>query len=297
MINFFRRVRLKLDNLGMFRMDDVSYLRLKYLAMMGKQLDLESPRTFNEKLQWLKLYDRKPEYTKMVDKYEVKKYVAEKIGEQYIIPTIGVYDRFEDINFDELPSQFVIKCTHDSGGLVICNDKAKLNIKEAKKKINNSLKKNYFWSGREWPYKNVKPRVLVEKMLPELDGDVIDYKFMCFDGKVRLIFTCSERRSKDGLKVTWFTPDWKQLDFTRHYPSSKKKIDKPKNLNLMIKIAEELSRGIPFVRIDLYNIDGKIYFGEYTFYPGTGLEEFEPEEWDEKIGEMLVLPQEKDDEK
>ena len=270
---------------------DKIYLKIRYRSITGRKLDLKNPKTFNEKLQWLKLYNRKDIYTVMVDKYEAKKYVADTIGEGHIVPTIGVYNKFEDISFDELPKQFVIKCTHDSGGLVIVRDKAKLDIAEARKKINKCLKVNYYYHGREWPYKNVKPRIIVEKYMEDKKNEgLTDYKVMCFNGKAKVIFTCTERFG-DGLKVTFFDLDWNRLPFERHYPSSKKDIPKPKNLKTMIKLSEKLAEGIPFVRMDWYEINGKLYFGEYTFYPGGGMEEFTPEEWDTRIGEMLDLGQ------
>lgn len=279
-----------LNRIGLLKWtSDEWFIKKAYYLNFGKRIDLVSPKTFNEKLQWLKLHDRKDVYTVMVDKFEVKKYVAGIIGDEYIIPTIGVYDSFDDIDFDELPNQFVIKCTHDSGGLVIVKDKAKLNINEAKKKINKCLKTNYYYHGREWPYKKVRPRVVIEKYMVN-DGcdELTDYKVMCFNGKAKIIFTCTERFG-EGLKVTFFDLDWNKLPFERHYPSSRKKIKKPKNLKKMLDLSEKLSMGIPFVRMDWYEIGGKLYFGEYTFYPGNGLEEFNPEEWDRKLGDMLKL--------
>ena len=281
---------LRLSQWGFYnRMDDAKYLKKKYRLKMGKELDLDNPKTFNEKLQWLKLSDRKDIYTTMVDKYEAKKYVANIIGKEYIIPTFGVYNKFDEIDFAKLPKRFVIKCTHDSGGLVICRDKAKFDKKAAKKKINKSLKRNYYYSGREWPYKNVKPRIIIEKYMEE-DGkdELIDYKVMCFGGKAKMIFTCTERFG-DGLKVTWFDLDWNRLPFERHYPVSKKDIPKPKNLKKMIELSEKLAEGMVFVRIDWYEINGKLYFGEYTFYPGSGTEEFTPEKWDKRLGDWIDL--------
>lgn len=279
-------------NLPIFlRMPDQKFLGMLYEEVFHQKMDFKTPKTFNEKIQWLKVYDRNPKYPKLADKAEVKKHVAKIIGEEYVIPTIGVYESFDDINFDSLPKQFVLKCTHDSGGIVICKDKDTLNLTDARKKLEDGLKQNFYWPMREWVYKDIQPRIIIEKFLPEVDGDTIDYKFMCFNGKVEYIFTGSERFSEDGLKITWFTPEWKKLDFERHYPASKKNIPKPKNLQKMIEIAEQLSKGIPFVRIDLYNLNGKIYFGEYTFYPGAGLEEFTPEEWDYKLGNLIKLPQ------
>lgn len=272
-----------------FPISDRLYLKIKFRYEMGYKLDLKNPKTFNEKLQWLKLYDRNPLYTKMVDKYEVREYIKEKIGEEYLIPLIGVYDNFDDIDFDKLPNQFVIKCNHDSGGLIICKDKTKLNIAAAKTKINNSLKTNYFYSGREWPYKNVKPRIIVEKYMEDKESkELVDYKFMCFNGKVRMLFTCTERFIKK-LKVTFFDLNWKKLPFERKYESSKKNIKKPINFDLMIELSEKLSKSIPFVRVDWYEINGKLYFGELTFFPGSGYEKFSPEECDYKLGNMIDL--------
>lgn len=287
-----------LCNKKIIKLSDKDYLKLRYKSNFHKNINFDNPKTFNEKLQWLKLYDRNPEYTKMVDKYEAKKYIADIIGEEYIIPTLGVWDKFEDIDFNKLPNQFVLKCTHDSGGVVICKDKSKLNIEKAKKKINKSLKRNYYYSGREWPYKNVKPRIIAETYMEnEGEEDLNDYKFMCFNGKVNCSFVCTERRSKEGLKVTFFDLNWTKMPFERHYPSSTENIKKPENYELMIKLAEKLAKNIPFVRVDFYEIDGKLYFGELTFFPGSGFEEFTPEEWDKKLGDMLELPKEKKIEK
>lgn len=269
---------------------DSIFLKLKYKLAIGNKLDLNNPKTFNEKIQWLKINDKKDIYTKMVDKYEVKKYVADIIGRKYIIKTIGVYDSFDQINFNELPNQFVIKCTHDSGGLIIVKDKSKLNIKETRAKINKALKKNYFYSCREWPYKNIIPRIIIEEyMEDETYKELIDYKIMCFNGEPKIIFTCSERY-KQGLKVTFFDMNWNRLNFKRHYPTSNEKIEKPTNYAKMIELSKKLSKNIPFIRVDWYEINKKLYFGELTFYPGSGFEEFTPSEWDRKLGDMLELP-------
>lgn len=269
---------------------DSIFLKLKYKLAIGNKLDLNNPKTFNEKIQWLKINDKKDIYTKMVDKYEVKKYVADIIGRKYIIKTIGVYDSFDQINFNELPNQFVIKCTHDSGGLIIVKDKSKLNIKETGAKINKALKKNYFYSCREWPYKNIIPRIIIEEyMEDETYKELIDYKIMCFNGEPKIIFTCSERY-KQGLKVTFFDMNWNRLNFKRHYPTSNEKIEKPTNYAKMIELSKKLSKNIPFIRVDWYEINKKLYFGELTFYPGSGFEEFTPSEWDRKLGDMLELP-------
>ena len=279
---------------GIIKCGDKKYLQIKYKKVMHRDLDLDNPKSFNEKIQWLKLYDRKDEYTNLVDKYEVKKHIADVIGSKYLIPTIGIYDKFDQINFDSLPNQFVIKCTHDSGGIVICKDKANFNIFEARKKIEKSLNTNYYYSSREWPYKNVKPRIIVEKYMEDkIAHELIDYKVLCFDGVPKIIFTCTDRYT-DGLKVTWFDLNWHKLPFERHYPASNKKIAKPKKFDEMIKFSEKLSKNIPFVRMDWYEINGDLYFGEYTFYPGSGMEEFTPEEWDYKLGELIKLPSKKE---
>lgn len=274
---------------GLMRiMPDKFYLKLRYCYFLKKRLNLKNPKTFNEKINWLKLYDRNPFYTKLVDKYEVKSYVEDVIGKEHIIRTLGLYNRFDDIPFDSLPNRFVIKCTHDSGGLVIVENKEELDMFSAKAKITKSLENNYYYHGREWPYKNVKPRIIVEEYMADGADELTDYKVMCFNGVAKIIFTCTERFG-DGLKVTFFDTDWNRLPFTRHYPSSKKKIEKPKKLKEMLRLSEKLSSGIPFVRVDWYEIGGELFFGEYTFYPGNGLEEFDPEEWDYKLGEMMDL--------
>ncbi|MBR1802801.1 MAG: glycosyl transferase [Clostridia bacterium] len=282
---------LKLDNRRIITLNDKKYLNIVYENAFNKTINWNNPQTFNEKLQWLKLYDRNPEYTKMVDKYEAKKYVADIIGEEYIIPTLGVWERFENINFEELPNQFVLKCTHDSGGLVICKDKKEFNIDKARRKINECMKKNYYYAGREWPYKNVEPRIIAEKyMVEENSEELKDYKFLCFNGKVKCSFVCTERYSKEGLKVTFFDLDWNRMPFQRHYPASEKPINKPINYEQMIQISETLSKNVPFVRVDLYEINNKVYFGELTFFPGCGFEEFTPEDWDKKLGDWIQLP-------
>ncbi|MBQ3559421.1 MAG: glycosyl transferase [Agathobacter sp.] len=279
-----------LNKLGVFRhLSDDKFLKKVFKMRVGYELNLDEPKTFNEKLQWLKIHDRNPEYTRMVDKYEVKKYIAEKIGEEYIIPTLGVWDKFEDIDFDKLPNQFVLKCTHDSGGLVIVKDKAKLDKKAAKKKINQCLKQNYYYVGREWPYKNVKPRIIAEAYLQCDEDELRDYKLLCMNGNVRCSFVCSDRFSDKGLHVTFYDREWNIMPFERHYPASKTGVEKPENYEKMLELAEKLAKGIRFVRVDFYENKGKIYFGELTFYPGSGMEEFTPVEWDTVLGSWIKL--------
>ena len=269
-------------------MDDKTYLRFFYRGAMGKKLNLKAPKTFNEKIQWLKLYDRNPEYSKMVDKYEAKIYVAEKIGEEYIIPTFGVWDNFDDIDFSKLPNQFVLKCTHDCGGLVICKDKSKLDINEAREKINNCLKKEYFWGSREWPYRAVKPRIIAEAyMEDEKTGELRDYKFFSFDGEAKVMFIASERQ-KEGAetKFDFFDMDYNHLPFTNGHVLP----EKPATFEKMAELAGKLSVGIPQVRVDFYDVNGHIYFGELTFSHWGGIVPFDPDEWDYKLGDMIKLP-------
>lgn len=273
--------------------DDI-YLRYIYWGELGKKLDLDNPKTFNEKIQWLKIHDRREEYTHLVDKYEVKKYIADKIGEQYIIPTLGVWDSFDDIDFNALPDRFVLKCTHDSGGIMIVRDKKRLDIDAARKKMEKSLKQNYYYLRREWPYKNVIPRIIAEEYMEEEGAyELSDYKFMCFNGEAKCSFTCTERYSATGLKVTFYDKDWEIMPFERHYPKSDIPLKKPINYNKMIELAEKISQDLIFARIDFYEVNGNVYFGEITFYPGSGMEEFEPEEWDEKLGSWIDLKKRK----
>lgn len=269
---------------------DKPYLKLRYRATFNKKLNLKNPQTFSEKLQWLKLYNRKPEYTQMVDKYEVKKYVSQIIGDEYIIPTLGVWDSFDEIDFNTLPERFVLKCTHDSGGLVICKDKSQLDLEEARKKIEKSLKHNYYKWGREWAYKNVRPRIIAEAYMEDQSGELQDYKLMMFNGEHRCSFTCTQRYDVDGLKVTFFDTDWNVMPFERHYPKSKVKIDKPATYDEMVELAVKLAKNIPFVRCDFYEVHGKPYFGELTFFPGSGMEKFNPESWDRTLGDWIELP-------
>lgn len=289
-IKYPQLLLMKLDKVGLIRLTDKKYLEYRFLSEMGYKLNLKNPQTFNEKLQWLKLYDRNPEYTKMVDKYEVREYIKEKIGEEYLIPLIGVYDKFDDIDFDKLPNQFVIKCNHDSGGLIICKDKNRLDIETARKKINRSLKTNYYYSGREWPYKNVKPRIIIEKYMEDSNkSDLIDYKLFCFNGIPKIVLVCSERFSSSNMCETWFDMNWKLIDMTESGHRVDSTISKPKQLKKMVELSKKLSKNIPFIRVDWYEIGDKLYFGELTFYPASGFEKFEPKEWNKKIGDMLSI--------
>lgn len=271
---------------------DKLFLQIMYRRNFHKKLNLKNPQTFNEKLQWLKLYDRNPEYTKMVDKYEVKKYVAEKIGEEYIIPTLGVWDKFEDIDFDSLPEQFVLKTTHDSGGVVICKDKNHFNYIEAKQKITNSLKQNFYYHGREWPYKNVKPRIIAEKYMEDsVTKELRDYKFFTFNGIVKALFVASDRQNpNEETKFDFFDADYNHFDFTNGHPNATIPPERPEKFEEMKYLSEKLSKNIPHLRCDFYEIDGKVYFGELTFFHWSGLTPFSPEIWDKTFGDWIKLP-------
>lgn len=272
-------------------MPDDLYLKLCFKCLLGKKLNLDNPITYNEKLQWLKLYDRNPEYTKMVDKYAVKQYVASVIGEEYIIPTLNVWDNVDDIDFDSLPDQFVLKCTHDSGGLVICSDKSKLDIEDAKKTLYHFYKREYFYLQREWPYKNVPHRIIAEKYMVDESGyELKDYKFFCFNGEVKAMFIATDRNAETETCFDFFDRDFNHIPVLNGHPNSEKEICKPQNYEKMISLAEELSKDIPQVRVDFYNINGKIYFGEMTFFHWSGFRKFEPEKYDEIFGSWIKLP-------
>ena len=275
-------------------MPDKCLLKLMYKARMGKKLNLKNPKAYSEKLQWLKLYDRNPLYTKLVDKYEVRRYIAETIGEEYLIPLYGVWDDPDEIDFDALPNRFVLKCTHDSGSVFICNDKSIFDWNKAKEKLKAALKFNFYYHGREWPYKNVKPRIIAEKhMLDDADSsDLSDYKWFCFDGVVKAMFIVSDRNNPEKeTNAAYFDRDFCQLPFTNGFPSSTHIIEKPNSFDLMLELAERISQKIPHVRVDFYESNGRVYFGEMTFYDGCGMTPFEPEEWDNILGSWIRLPE------
>ena len=277
-------------------MPDKEYLERKFECCMGKPLDLENPKTFNEKLQWLKLYNRRPEYTMMVDKYKVRDYIKEKIGEEYLIPLIGVWDSPEDIDFDSLPNQFVLKCNHNSGlGMYICKDKSKLtadDIKKIRRNLAKGLAQDYYLSGREWPYKDVPRKIICEKYMSDEGEELSDYKVHNFNGKPEIVLVCKDRFSELGLTEDFFDENWTHLDVKREqHPNSVEAIDRPAELEKMLELAEKLSKDIPFLRTDFYAIGGKVYFGELTFYPASGFEKFSPESYDGKIGNCIKLPE------
>lgn len=272
---------------------DRFYLQHLFPLVMGYPLDLENPCTFNEKLQWLKLYNRRPEYTQMVDKYEVKKFVSDLIGEEYVIPILSVYDSVDDIDFDRLPDQFVLKCTHNSGGVVICKDKKAFDKDIAIKKLKNALKRNFFWRDREWPYKNVKPRIIAEKYMEDKeDAELRDYKFYCFNGKpMRLLLATGRQDIIKGLCFDYFDMNFNHLGLTNHWhPNASPVPHRPNHFEEMKLLAAKLSYNIPHVRVDFYEANDKVYFGEMTFFDMGGHLAIHPDEWDLEWGGFLDLP-------
>ena len=259
---------------------DKLYIALKYKKNIGKWPNFKNPQTFNEKLQWLKLNDKNPEYIKMVDKHEAKKYVADLIGGEYIIPEYGVWERFEDINFDSLPNQFVLKTTHDCAGVVICRDKKSFDREKAKSFINMHLKKNYFYEGREWPYKNVKPRIIAEKLLNDdasVESALTDYKFYCFNGVPKFMYISKDKA--ENPTTDFFDMDFNRLDMHMRDPNSEVPPSKPACFEEMIKLAKILSKDINHIRVDFYFSEGKVYVGELTLYHCAGFIPVKPDKW------------------
>ena len=270
---------------------DKVFIQIQYLYHFHRLPNLQNPQTFNEKLQWLKLYDRRPEYTMMVDKCLVKEYVAKIIGEEYIIPTIGVWNSVDDIDWDSLPNQFVLKWNHDSGSIIIFKDKRNLDIETAKHQLRPGAKRSGYWYGREWPYKNVKPCIIAEKyMVDESGTELKDYKFFCFAGKVK----CKKvdfGRFKEH-HANYYDTEMNLLPFGEANlpPVYNHIIEKPTNFEKMVELAMKLSNGIPFIRVDFYNINGKIFFGELTLYPASGMGQLTSKDWDKKLGDWIKLP-------
>lgn len=294
-IEFGLRANQLLHNLNMSKLiPDMLYLKIKYRVKMGRRLCLSNPQTFNEKLQWLKLYNREPIFSEMVDKLRAKEYVGKIIGKEYIIPTLGVWNKFEDIDFMLLPNQFVLKCTHNSGGIVICKDKKSLDFVAAKEKINKSIKQDFYIYGREWPYKKVKKHIIAEKlMIDNKTEELRDYKFFCFNGVCRIFKIDFDRFTEH--RANYYDCDGNLLNLGESVcpPDFERNIHLPENLETMIKLAEKLSTNLPFLRVDFYEVNGKVYFGELTFYPASGFGSFTDEEWDKKLGSWVKLPPKK----
>lgn len=273
-------------------MNDRTFIKWEYFSGMCKFPNLEHPVTFNEKLQWLKLNDIHPEYARIVDKAEAKEYVKEVLGEgaeEYIIPTLGVWDSFDEIDFNKLPSQFVLKTTHDSGGVAVVKDKATMDLGKVRAKIERSMKHNFFYEHREYPYKGINPRIIAEKFMVDESGtELKDYKFFCFNGEPKMLFVATDRPF--DTRFDFFDTEFNHLPFKQGHPLATKEIKKPAGFEKMLELARKLSKGFRHVRVDLYDINGHIYFGELTFFHFSGNVPFDPEEWDYKIGEWLKLP-------
>lgn len=269
------------------------YLKLFYFSTTGKRLNLKNPVGYNEKLQWLKLHNQNTNYSSLVDKIAVKDIINKKLGPGYTIKTLGYWDSFDKIDFSSLPESFVLKCNHDSGSTKIIKNKSKLNqnkLLELQKFFNNRLKKDFFYAGREYPYKGIKPYIMAEEFIENKNSkskNIEDYKFFCFNGIPKILYVATDRFT--DLRWTFFDMNFKRLNIINHHPNSSRYIPKPKNFDTMIEIATKLSKGIKNVRIDLYEIDNKIYFGEYTFFHGGGFRLFFPEEWELKLGKWLNL--------
>lgn len=270
---------------------DRIYLQIVYFRHFKKFIDFDNPKTFNEKIQWLKLNYIKEEYTNLVDKYRVKQYITKLIGEEYVIPTLGVWNNVDDIDFKSLPEKFVLKCNNDSGGIVICKNKKDFDEAKAKSFLKERLKNNGYWYGREWPYKNVKPCIIAEKYMEDsISKDIKDYKFFCFNGSMEFFDIDIDRFIEH--RANYYDRNGNFLPFGKKYcpPDYTKKIEMPKNLGKMIELAETISHNTVLSRIDFYEIDGQVYFGEITFYPGSGFSPFTDEKWDYKLGDMIDLP-------
>lgn len=276
------------------KLSDQEYLERKFYAKMGYCLNLQSPKTFNEKLQWLKLHDRNPLYTVMVDKYKVRDYIKNKIGTEYLVPLLGVWDNVEDIDFDKLPNQFVLKCNHNSGlGMCICKDKSKLTkrkIKAIGKNLMIGLHQDYYLTGREWPYKNVSRKIICEKFLQDESGQLRDYKFYCFNGIPKIMMINSDR-GIGKTKADYFDMNYNWLDLKWGYEHASVKPSKPNNFEKMKDLATILSQNITELRVDFYEVKDRIYFGELTFFGGSGFDRIEPKKWDEQLGNWIILPQ------
>lgn len=269
-----------------------AFLKRVYRIRMGRELDLENPKTYTEKLQWLKLYDHRPVYTTMVDKYAVKEFVAKKIGPEYVIPMLGVWNRVEDIDFDALPDRFVLKTTHDSGGIVVCKDKSKLDIPAARRKLNGFLKRNYYDHNREWPYKNVPHRIIAEVYMEDSKyQELRDYKFFTFGGEPKVLYIAQGRGRGEPTVADFFDMEFKHLPFTIDHDMAPVPPEKPACFEEMKRLAAILSEGTPQLRVDFYEVDGKVYFGEMTFFHCSGMEAFHPEEWDRTFGDWVTLPE------
>jgi len=281
---------------------DKAFQKWDYKVNTGRKLSFKNPTLYQEKLQWMKYYYHNPLYTKLVDKYEVKAWVADRIGKEHVTETYGIYDSYDEIDFGELPERFVIKCTHDSGSVVLClsksegqfknKDGATLNISSVRDLINKGLKQNHFYLSREWPYKNVKPRIIIEEYLhDDVLSDPPDYKFFCFEGIVKVFQVNSDRMSNTGTKTNFYRRDWTLIDMEEaEYGNNPLPDNKPNRFDEMLGLAETLSKGMPHVRVDFYYINNNVYFGEMTFYHCGGRRLFKPFEYNVEFGKWIQLP-------
>ena len=272
---------------------DSLYLKVLYRVIMGRKLNLKNPKEYNEKLQWLKLNDRKPEYSTMVDKYEVRGYIGDLLGDKYLIPCLGIYDSVDDIDIDALPDRFVLKCTHDSGSVEICKDKSSFDIEGARHRLSQAMKRNYYATYREWPYKYVKPRVIAEGYLEGDGGDLKDYKVMCFNGEAKII-EVHENRFVEG-KVhtqTFYDREWNIVPLTQvETVTVDRPSERPRQLEEILRLSELIAKNMYHARIDWYIEGDKIYFGEITFFDGSGFESFSTSEMERMLGDMINLPE------
>jgi hypothetical protein len=276
-----------LNRLSLFFFSDRLYISIKYRLCFGEPINLDNPSSFNEKLNWLKLHDRNPLYTILVDKYEVKKYVSNVIGSKYIVPSYGVWDKFENIDFENLPNSFVLKATHDSSGALICSNKSSFDFMGASKHLNKVLNRNYFYSCREWPYKNVQPRIIADEYLKDdKNGVLLDYKFLCFNG-VPIYMYCTVKGN--DIFENFYDMNFNPVNFYRGYKRKSPEFSKPINFELMKTLACKLSKNIPFVRIDFFEVNEKVYFGEYTFFDWGGFKKFSSKDVDLFLGDLIEL--------
>jgi len=267
---------------------DKIYIQMTAKGKLGYSINLDNPLTFNEKLNWLKLYNRNPLYTRMADKYEAKGIVAERIGSQYVVRNLGCWQSFDDIDFDALPDRFVLKCTHDSSGAIVCRDKSTFDKNTARKRINLSLSMNYFYACREWPYKNIQPRIIADELLDDHSGkELNDYKFWCFNGVPKYMY-CTVK--SNDVYENFYDMDFKPVDINHGFRRRKPEFERPEDFNLMKELASKLSKGLPFVRVDFFYVAGRVYFGEYTFFDWAGLQPFRSRQQDMELGELIELP-------
>lgn len=284
------RLLWHLDLFRYRKMDDKRYLEIRYKAIFKKDINFDPPVTFNEKMQWLKLYNKNPLYMEMADKYLVKKYVSEKIGDKHIAKLLAVWDSVDEIDLTNLPNEFVLKTTHDCGGVVVCKDKSTFNFKKAKKFLAKHMKREYFYHCREWPYKNIKPRIIAEEFLKDQKNEVLPvYKILCFNGIPKIIQTIQNDK-KENETIDYFDTNWNLLELKQNYPNSPKPLERPEKLSEMLELSEKLAVETNFIRIDWYSVNGDIYFSEFTFFSDAGFAPFHPEEWDKTLGDWIDLP-------